>query len=332
MEVKILPYRLFFEHPFKIAHTTRSFTDNAYLLVSQGKFRGIGECIFIPYYRETLETLKQFISQITLPNSISDIEEVIAINIDFKEKYPDHRFAIAALDIALHNLLCKIQNTSIQQMYGIDPSLKESSFTLGISTSAEMKAKIELASEETYFKLKVTEESIHKMITNYSQFSDKPFVVDANQGFSNKEYALEWCIKLKAMGAAYLEQPFDKHDLESHRWLKDRSPIPILADESYQTIVDLDTIGTSFHGINVKLMKSGGITEAVQSLRNAREKGLKTVLGCMSESSLACQAAWQLAPLADWVDLDGPKLIKNDPFSPELKLTDSEIIRGLQQP
>ena len=167
-----------------------------------------------------------------------------------------------------------------------------------------------------YIKLKVDQDNIERIINHYSKTSSKPFVVDANQGFTDKNIALEWTHKLLERHVAYLEQPFDKDDLESHEWLKERSPIPIIADESFQSISDLKKVQDAFDGINIKLMKCGGIFNAFNCFQEAKSLELKTVLGCMSESSIAIDAAWNLAPLANWVDLDGPFLITNDTKDP----------------
>jgi L-alanine-DL-glutamate epimerase-like enolase superfamily enzyme len=120
--------------------------------------------------------------------------------------------------------------------------------------------------------------------------------------------------KLADKGVWYLEQPFHKEDFESHAWLKARSPIPIIADESFQNYADLEKIVKSFDGINLKVMKCGGLAEGVECLKRAKEMELKSIIGCMSESSVAIDASMQIAPLADWVDLDGNLLITNDLF------------------
>jgi L-alanine-DL-glutamate epimerase-like enolase superfamily enzyme len=118
-------------------------------------------------------------------------------------------------------------------------------------------------------------------------------------------------------GVQYLEQPFHKEDLESHAWLKARSPIPIIADESFQNFNDLETVVKHFDGINLKVMKCGGIAEGVRSLQRAKEMELKSIIGCMSESSVVSNASKQISSLADWVDLDGPLLLTNDLFAEE---------------
>ena len=311
MKYEIIPYKLEYKHPFKLAHTTRDHTLNAYLEISDEAFNAYGEVVFTPYYPETLESFQEFMSKIDLPEDILtiDLKEYLTC---IDQQIPENTFAKAALDIALHNLLAKHKNISIAKIYAIPEFKKDTSFTLGISSNEEMALKLEEANDFKYIKLKINEEEINRIINYYRVLTDRDFVIDANQGFTDKEAALDWCIELKKMGVAYFEQPFDKNDLKSHQWLMERSPIPIIADESFQRYTDIDRLKDSFHGFNVKLMKCTGIAEAYTCLQKAKEMNLLTVLGCMSESSVAVNAAWNLAPLANWVDLDGPFLIKND--------------------
>lgn len=313
MKYKIHPYKLEFKFPFKLAHTTRDHTLNAYLELSDDQYTAWGEVVFPPYYPETLESFKTFMNQIILPENFSKIDLKNYLN-DINEKIPANFFSKAALDIALHNLFVMHKKTSIRELYQIPFKKKTTSFTIGISSNLELEEKIEFAHDFDYIKLKVNEAEMARIVNMYRVNTDKPFVIDANQGFESKEAALEWCIELKKMGVAYFEQPFHKDDFKSHEWLTERSPIPIIADESFQSLADIEKVKTAFNGINVKLMKCGGIAPAYACLTKAKEMNLKTILGCMSESSIAVNAAWNLAPLANWVDLDGPFLIKNDTF------------------
>lgn len=309
MKFKILPHQLEFIFPFKIAHTTRTHTDGAYLEIRQGSEIGIGEIVFPPYYPESLASFTAFMEKVSLPKELSF--ETLPAFLDTVEKsIQGNYFAKAALDIALHNLLVKVEKKGIEKHYEISGANLPTSFTLGISSNEIMLEKLQFAQDFSYIKLKVDETEMERIVNFYTNNCDKQFVVDANQGFKNKELALDWCIELNKKGVAYLEQPFQKEDFTSHQWLTERSPIPILADESFQTIFDIEQIKNSFHGVNVKLMKCGGIYSAFKCLQKAKEMGLKTVLGCMSESSVAVDAAAHLSPLADWADLDGPFLLK----------------------
>lgn len=318
MKLETFPYYLEFLTPFNIAHTSRNGTENCFILLRDGEHYGWGECVFPPYYPETQKAFIEWVGCLNLPTKLYEwpifIESLL-------QNYPNHIFGIAGLDIAYHNLKASIKNITIGEMYGIAPSIKTTSYTLGIMDNADMKSIINQHHESfEYFKLKVSESEIDRIVSCYKSFSNKPFVVDANQGFTNRQFALNWCNKLADMGVSYIEQPFDKADIESHVWLKNESPIPIIADESFQTLNNIETISKAFDGINIKLMKGGGITKAYSCCKRAKELGLKTVIGCMSESSVVSNAAWNFAPMANWVDLDGPLLLKNDPFAKSLPL------------
>lgn len=313
MEFKLYPYKLRFRFPFRIAHTVRDFTPNAYLKIRALGVEAWGEAVFPPYYTETAKTFEDFLKLVALPTDIinTHIGRYIQ-NID--HLIPNNHFAKAAIDIALHNLKAKITRISIAKQYNIPYVRKNSSFTIGITNKEDMEQQLTFADQFEYIKLKIDEENIDQIIENYISLSSKPFVVDANQGFKNKEVALKWCQQLHKYGVAYMEQPFDKDNLLDHAWLKSKSPLPIIADESFQRFSDFDKVSRCFDGINVKLMKCIGIAESHKCLKEAKRRNLKTVIGCMSGSSVAVNAAWHLAPLADWVDLDGPDLIVNDWF------------------
>ena len=311
IQLEYFPFRLNFKYPFRLSHTERTGTDNVYVLLKLNGEIGWGECVFIPYYAETIETFKQLITQIQLPENLNEIDRFIST---LRSTHSNKNFCIAAIDIALHNLRSKITQQSITDFYKINAEPKETSFTLGISDDNEMEIKIADNPGMSYYKLKVNQAEVNRIIETFERFSNKPFTIDANQGFTDRNEALKLSYQLADKGVWYMEQPFHKDDLESHAWLKARSPIPIIADESFQSYEDLEKIVKYFDGVNVKVMKCGGISEGVRCLNRSHEMELKTIIGCMSESSVAIDASLQIAPLSDWIDLDGNQLITNDLF------------------
>ena len=319
------PYRLNFKYPFRIAHTERTGTDNVYILLSQGVHKAWGESVFIPYYTETLDTFKTLINASVLPDNTDAIGEYIT---DLKTRFSDSYFCIGALDIALHNLRTATTGQTIAQQYGILESDKATSYTLGIASDEEMEQKFNDRPEMKYYKLKVNQEEVGRIVNTFQRLTSKPFTIDANQGFTDRKLALEWSCKLADLGVEYLEQPFHKEDFESHVWLKKQSPIPIIADESFQNYADLEKVVKYFDGINLKVMKCGGISEGVAALQRAKEMELKSIIGCMSESSVVSNAAKQISSLADWVDLDGPLLLTNDLFAEERSV--EEVLERLK--
>ena len=325
LSFEYFPYRLNFKYPFRLSHTERTGTDNVYLLVKDGESYGWGECVFIPYYSETLSTFKNIVSDLKLPSDLSDIKTFID---SLKNKHAHSNFCIAAIDVALHNLKASKTGVSITDQYNITGEVKKTSFTLGISTEQEMEKKLFENGEMDYYKLKVSQLEIERIVSTFTKLTDKHFTIDANQGFTDRNEALKWSYKLADQGVWYMEQPFHKDDFESHAWLKAKSPIPILADESFQNYADLERIQQSFDGVNLKLMKCGGIAEGVACLKRVKEMGLKSIIGCMSESSVIINASKEIAPLADWVDLDGNLLITNDLFASQK--SNEELIQILR--
>ncbi|MFC1746960.1 enolase C-terminal domain-like protein, partial [Candidatus Neomarinimicrobiota bacterium] len=175
--------------------------------------------------------------------------------------------------------------------------------------------KVREASPYPFLKVKVGTESDEEMINAVRAETDKPLLVDANEGWATKEEALEKITWLTSEGVKVVEQPLRTTMLEETRWLRERIDIPIMADESVKTARDIPILDTAFDGINIKLMKAGGVQEALRMLWLAKSLGMKTMLGCMIETSVGISAAASLSPLVDYADLDGNLLIANDPFT-----------------
>jgi L-alanine-DL-glutamate epimerase-like enolase superfamily enzyme len=238
-----------------------------------------------------------------------------------------HNAAKAAIDIALHDLKGKILNKACYELLGIkEGHIPYSSYTIGIDTTEIIKEKLERFKDFKILKIKLGKGNDKELINTVKSLSNKIFSVDANQGWGDKQYALDMAYWLKEQGAIFLEQPFHKDNLEDSAWLTEKSPLPVIADESIKRLADISKAKGAFHGVNIKLMKSTGIHEAHKMIKLARKLNLKVMIGCMTETSCAISAAAQLAPLADWCDLDGAYLIKNDPFIGNKVKKDGEII------
>lgn len=314
MKMQLFPYKLFYKYAFKIAHTERAYTPAVFILLHYKGFYAFGEAVFPPYYPETIETASAFYEALLLPKHIEDLN-IPFYSEELLQKFPNHTFAIAGLDIALNNLKAKVSGGDLFSVLNTTESNKKTSFTLGISSKELMELKILENPQISYFKLKVDQHEIGRIIEDYLSLSNKPFVIDANQGFTSFEEAAFWVKELKKLNVAYIEQPFHKDDFESHERLKAISELPLFADESFQRNTSLETIKKAFDGVNVKLMKAGGLSMANSLIDLVSADGLKIVLGCMSESSLGITAAESLKKKVDWVDLDGHLLINNDPFN-----------------
>ncbi len=187
-------------------------------------------------------------------------------------------------------------------------------YTLGIDEPEIIKQKVAEGEVFKILKVKLNGESDKLIIDTIRSVTNKPIAVDVNQGWKDKFVALEMIEWLKDKNVLFVEQPMPKNNLEDALWLYERSPLPLIADESVQRFTDIDLIKDCFHGINIKLMKCTGMYEASKMINRARKLNLKVLVGCMSETYCAVSAAAQLSPLVDYADLDGPLLIKNNVF------------------
>jgi L-Ala-D/L-Glu epimerase len=195
-----------------------------------------------------------------------------------------------------------------------DNGFKQSSFTISIDSPKNIRERIKEAELFGFYKVKLGGGIDYEMIETLVSETDKPFSVDVNQGWVNKFKALDFVKMLQDLNCQYIEQPFQKEMIKETLWLADRVSLPVIADEALRRFSDIDQVDGIYHGINIKLMKSTGIAEAVKMIASARNKNMKLVLGSMVESSCGISAAAILSPLADWVDLDSSFLISNDPF------------------
>lgn len=279
--------------------------------------RGIGEASPSSQYHESHETVAAFLQRVDAGRlSFDDIPGSMAY-LDTVEpgRYP----AKCALNIALVDGAARAAGKSVADFAG--PGFTEgrhlTSFTIGIDTPEMMARKTAEAVDMPLLKMKL---GSHRDRENFAAVRGaapgKWIRVDANQAWSTKEDALRHIEWLAADGRVeFVEQPMPATTLEADAiWLKERSPLVLVGDESYQGAADAEACAQRFHGINVKLVKAGGITAGRAALEAARARGLKTMLGCMIESSVLISAAAHLADLTDYLDLDGNLLITNDPY------------------
>ena len=320
------PYELQLKHAFNLAKSQRTTTPDVQVQIEYDGIVGYGEASMPPYLGESVATVTAFLSSIDL-SQFSDPFRIEEIH-DYMEKVaPGNRAAKAAVDIALHDLTGKIMGQPWYKIWGLDPAkAPNTSFTVSYDANpAEQKVKIEEASPYKVIKVKMGLDHDKELVKAIRRSTDAPICVDANQGWSDKEAALEMCHWLNEQGCMFVEQPMPKEMLDETAWLKERSPLPIIADEFLQRLPDVRRAAQAYDGINIKLMKSTGMHEAYKMAVHARALGMKVMLGCMTETSCGVTAAAQLSPMADWADLDGNLLIANDRFD-GLKIVDGKII------
>jgi L-alanine-DL-glutamate epimerase-like enolase superfamily enzyme len=307
------PYTLELKHTFNIAMNSRRSTPAVMVEVDYDGLVGYGEASLPPYLPEDQKSVNDFLGKINL-SGYDDITNLNYILQDIDKILPGNTAAKASIDIALHDLAGKIKGLPVYKLYNVDKKKVYTSFTIGIDTSEVILQKLKEADNFKFLKVKLGSNSDREIISIIRTVTDKPIFADANQGWSDREGALDLIQWLNERNVVLIEQPFLKTNLVDTAWLTERSPIPIIADEAVQRLSDIQLLQDIYSGINIKLMKSTGILEAYKMIRRARELGLKVMLGCMTETSCAISAAAQLSSLADWVDMDGNILIKNDLF------------------
>lgn len=317
MEIKFQKYTLELKHQFNISFSSRKTTPAVIVKLIQDGIEGYGEASLPPYLKENQESVTSFLEQLVYPD-LTRYENIIEINRSMEREFPGNTAAKAAVDIAMHDLLGNLWERPCYEYLGIstkDPLF--TSYTIGIDKPEIIEHKINEACDFKILKIKLGTADDYRIINTVRELTDKRLYVDANQGWADKYAALELTHFLKEHSVELIEQPFPVSRIEDTSWLNERSPLPIIADESMQTFNDIETVKNCFAGINIKLMKCSGIANALEIIGKAREYNLKIMIGCMTETSCAISAAMLLSPLADYADLDGNLLIKNDPFVAE---------------
>ena len=314
MKLRFAPYQLQLKHPFQLATGTRTSTATVQVqLEHEGKI-GYGEASMPPYLGESTESVMAFLSKLN-PESwrIENLAEILKDVDSLSEK---DNAAKAAVDIALHDLKSKILGVPTRELFGITATqTPPTAMTIGMGTEAELKKKVKEAEDFQLLKIKLGGPDDKDKIDFLRSITNKPFLVDANQGWTDVELALRMIDHLSLINVLMVEQPMPVNTpAETWKTLKEKSALPIFADESVKRLSELNGANELFHGINIKLMKSTGMAEANAMLNRCQKLGLQTMIGCMTESSCAIMAAAQLAPRANFVDLDGPFLINNNPF------------------
>lgn len=318
------PYELKLNHAFNLATMSRTTTPGVQVEITLDSVTGYGEASMPPYLGESVESVTAFLSKVD-PTRLANPFALEDVQIYLDSIAPGNRAAKAAVDIALHDLSGKIMNKPWYAIYGLNPThAPYTSYTITNDTPEVLRQKMAEAEPYKIWKVKMGVPGDRELIETIRMYTDRPLCVDVNQGWKSKEEALENIKWLAEKNVLFVEQPMDKLDLEGHKWLKERSPLPIIADEAVQTSADIPALASAYHGINIKLMKSGGLTDAYKMAILAKGLGMKVMIGCMTETSCAISAVAQLAPLADWVDLDGNLLIANDLFS-GVRIVDGKV-------
>lgn len=320
MRLTFFPYELKMRHVFTVASYSRSTTPDIQVELSYDGLTGYGEACMPPYLAHelgTMDSVMQFLGRVAARiGDFADpfqMEEILG-EIDRMDE--GNAAGKAAVDIALHDLVGKLMGQPWYRIWGLDPAkAPDTTFTIGIDTPEVVKEKTrECAERFNILKVKVGLDSDRDMIQAIRSVTSLPLAVDANQGWKDRQQAIDMIHWLHEQGVVMVEQPMPKTQLDDIAWLTERSPVPIFADESVQRLSDIARLQGAFNGINIKLMKCTGMREAWKMVQATRALGMKVMLGCMTETSCGISAAAQLSPAVDFADLDGNLLIANDRF------------------
>jgi L-alanine-DL-glutamate epimerase-like enolase superfamily enzyme len=300
--------------PFTISR--ESITSQRTLIVElsdQGE-SGYGEVTENSFYGRTIESIVESIEKVrtrveTLSLHAGDVVWSAVSQLLCKDP-----FALAALDIAAHDLYGRLMKRPCFELWGLEwENVQDSSLTIGLASVDEMTSRLLEQPGWSTYKIKIGVPHDVELVRALRRHTDACFRVDANCGWTVKE-AIQKSRELRELGVEFIEQPLPPTlPLSDHQCLYSKTALPIVADESCCRESDLDSCAKAFHGINVKLCKCGGLTPALRIIQRAREKGLRTMVGCMIESSIGISAAAQLLPLLDAADLDGAIFLKDDP-------------------
>lgn len=324
LKLSFEPNNLQLKHVFTLANSSRSTTPVMLTKIDFGGYIGYGEASMPPYLGESQDSASKFLSGLNL-EQFSDPFRMDEILEYVDQSAPGNPAAKASVDIALHDLIGKILEQPWYKIWGFSAeNTPDTSFTIGIDTPEVVRQKVKEASDFNILKVKLGRETDKEMIETIRSVTDVPLCVDVNQGWIDKNKALDMIFWLKEKGIEFVEQPMPKDKKDDIGWLTQNSPLPIIADESVQRLPDvMKTIGF-YSGINIKLMKCTGMREAHKMITLARANQMKVMIGCMTETSCAVSAAAQLSPKVDWADLDGNLLISNDPYS-GMKIVNGKI-------
>lgn len=324
MQIYVETFTVNKRFPLTISRGTTAQTTNVWVRIEQGGIEGWGEAspFSLGKHRQSTEILKETLQQIapTLSNSSPFERQQISLMLQ-QAQIPSA--AQAALDVALHDWMGKQVGLPLWQMWGLDRSrIVPTSVTIGINSPAAARVRVRdwlNFTDVRVLKVKLGNpagiKADQEMLMAVREEAPTPdLYVDANGGWSLDD-AVFMCDWLADLGVKYVEQPLPQGEEDKLVELKKRSPLPIFVDESCLTSYDIPQLAKSVHGINIKLMKAGGLTEVMRMVHTARASGLQVMFGCYSDSSLSNTAAAHLAPLADYLDLDSHLNLINDPFT-----------------
>ncbi len=306
IQLAVEPLDLPLKHTFTIARSSESVAKTAIVRLRWNGLEGLGESAPSERYGENVASVRAGLEALRLGDDPYAFERLL-------DGLPPAQKC--GLDIALHDLVGKDLDRPLWRLLGLDPArTPRTSFTIGIAPLAETLAKVREVGAHPVIKVKLGSGAEIETIEAIRSVYAGAIRIDANEGWT-PEQAVTLLSELAKFEIEFCEQPIPAGSPEKLRWIRERSPIPLVTDEDSKNANDVPALRGCVDGINVKLVKCGGIRGALAMIHIARAMGLKIMLGCMLESQILTTAAAHLSPLVDWADLDGPFLTARDPFT-----------------
>lgn len=304
-------FKLALKHPFTISRYTVSTQSTVIVSISNGEFTGYGEATVNPYYHSSVEKIQGSIQKVKPVIERSTLDHPTLFWKSIEPLLADDYFTLCAVDCAYWDLYAKIEHRTLRSFWSEDAHpLPLTNYTIGIDTIEKMQAKI-LEKPWPIYKIKLGTGNDVEIIKELRAVTDSVFRIDANASWS-VDGTLKNMEVFQRLGVEFIEQPLKATDWEGMKCLKEKCVIPIIADESCQRVQDIDACAAVFHGINIKLMKCGGITPALDMITKCRAHHLLVMAGCMTESSIGISNLSQLGTLLDYIDADGAMLLEKD--------------------
>jgi len=311
MKLIVRAYDLKLKHTFRISRKSIDFQPSVIIELQEDGFSGFGEATSNPYYNITIDIIQNDIELIRniIENTSNETPEEFWLKLNpFLQNNP---FALCALDNAYNDLYARKKGKKLYELWNYDITHNPlTNYTIGIGSIENMIAKMKELPWPIY-KIKLGTPEDIAIVTELRKHSDAIFRVDANCAWSVEE-TLSNAEILKNLNVEFIEQPLKANDWEGQREVFKNSVLPIVADESCITESDVAECYNHFHGVNIKLMKCGGITPGRRMIAEAKKLGLKTMVGCMTESTVGISSIAHLLPELDYVDMDGPLLLAED--------------------
>jgi L-Ala-D/L-Glu epimerase len=309
MQLILHQFNLKLRHTFTITHESRDIQPTLIVELKDGKYSGFGEATETPYYGVTIEKMIAQLNSVTAEIENHNLEYPAL----FWEKMStllldEHPFALCALDCAAWDLWAKKRQEPLYKSWGLDITNNIiTDYTIGIDSIEKMKEKMKELPFPLY-KIKLGTENDIEIVQELRKHTDAIFRVDANTAWTAAQ-TIENAKELKKLGVEFIEQPLKATDWAGMEEVYKYSELPIIADEACILESDVEKCAGYFHGINIKLMKCGGLTPALRMIKKAKSLNMKVMVGCMTESTIGCSAIAHLLPLLDYVDMDGPLLV-----------------------